>query len=106
MTKPESEKTGGQRRAPNEAKSGQARQTSSGKKRSASWERAADHVGEAFAIIEVEDGLTIAAVDPGMSADEAALRYHGTLIDAGPYKTYDDAYDALEDLLEEREDRD
>ena len=80
-------------------------QSGTGKQRSAGLTRTTSLSGEAFAIIEVEDGLTIAAVDPGTSPEEAALRYHGVLIDPGPYKSYEDAYDALEDLLEERDDR-
>jgi hypothetical protein len=56
-----------------------------------------------FAVIEVEDGLTIVEVMDGQSAEEAAISEGGTLIDPGPYATYEDACDAL-DLLEEDED--
>jgi hypothetical protein len=51
-----------------------------------------------FAIIELEDGLTIVEVKPHQSPEDVALRDGGTLIDPGPYATYDEAVDALADL--------
>jgi hypothetical protein len=57
-----------------------------------------------FAIIEVDDGLTIVELQPGQSAEEVAVREGGVLVDAGPYSSYDDAYDALIELEGEDED--
>jgi len=48
-----------------------------------------------FAIIDSEPGLTVVSVPPGESAEEAALREGGLLVDAGPFDNYDDAYDAM-----------
>ena len=57
-----------------------------------------------FAIIEVDDGLTIVELTPGQKPEEAALREGGTLIDPGPYSTYEDAYDAMVELEGDEED--
>jgi hypothetical protein len=56
-----------------------------------------------FAIIETDAGLTVAQVSPETSAEEAAVISSGRLVDPGPYKSFDDAYDAM--LALSREDR-
>lgn len=56
-----------------------------------------------FAIIEVDDGLTIATIQPGQSAEEAATAQGGVLIDPGPFGTYEEAYDAMMNLGEEED---
>ena len=56
-----------------------------------------------FAIIELEDGLTIVEVKPHQTPEDAALKEGGTLIDPGPYPSYDDALDALAELEAEDE---
>jgi hypothetical protein len=56
-----------------------------------------------FAIIEVEDGMTVVELKPHQTPEDAALKEHGTLIDPGPYKSYDDALDALAELEAEDE---
>jgi hypothetical protein len=56
-----------------------------------------------FAIIELEDGLTIVEVKPHETPEDAALREDGTLVDPGPYSSYDDAVDALAELETEDE---
>ena len=48
-----------------------------------------------FTVIENDNGLLVVAVESGETADEAAVRYNGVVVDEGPYKTYDDAYDAM-----------
>ena len=59
-----------------------------------------------FAIIEVEDGLTVTEVLPGQSADDAAASEGGVLVDPGPFESYEEAMDALTNLEEEgHEDR-
>ena len=51
-----------------------------------------------FAIIEIEDGLTIVEVKAHETAEDVAQREGGTVVDAGPFPSYDDALDALADL--------
>ena len=59
-----------------------------------------------FAIIELDDGLTIVELQPQQSPEEAAAREGGVLVDPGPYSTYEDANDALTDLEAQEEERD
>jgi hypothetical protein len=58
-----------------------------------------------FAIIEVDDGLTIVELEPGQNAEEAAVSHAGVLVDPGPYPSYEEASDALI-ALETGEDED
>jgi hypothetical protein len=48
-----------------------------------------------FSIIETEGGLTVAELEPGTLPDDAAVKHGGVVVDPGPYKTYEDAYDAM-----------
>lgn len=48
-----------------------------------------------YIIIEVEDGFTVASVPEGSTAEEVAKDADGTLIDSGPYPTYQAAEDVL-----------
>ena len=57
-----------------------------------------------FAIVEVEDGLTVVELRRRQSPEDAALYQGGTLVDPGPYLSYDDACDALNELQYEDED--
>lgn len=60
-----------------------------------------------YCIVETDDGLTIVEQLAGMTAEDAAEHVGGILIDAGPYHSYDDAFDTLAELDEEEEhDRD
>jgi hypothetical protein len=59
-----------------------------------------------FAIIEVDDGLAVAEFEPGLLPEEVAAKHGGTLIDPGPYKSYEDAYDAMVAIQAEEEDED
>lgn len=56
-------------------------------------------------IIEVDDGLTIVEISPGESAAEAALAAGGVLVDAGPFHSYEEANDALDQLEPENQER-
>jgi hypothetical protein len=56
-----------------------------------------------FAIIEVEDGLTVVELRRGQAPEDAALNQGGTLVDPGPYPSYEDACDALNQLQAEDE---
>jgi hypothetical protein len=58
-----------------------------------------------FAIIEIDDGLTIATIQPGQTPEEAATGQDGVLVDPGPYATYEDAYEALCELEGEEDER-
>jgi hypothetical protein len=56
-----------------------------------------------YQIIEIDDGLTVAETPSGVAAEEVAMARGGILIDPGPYKTFEDAYDAMLALQEEEE---
>ena len=59
-----------------------------------------------FAVIEIDDGLTVIEVLPGQSPDDAALAEGGVLVDPGPYHNYEDACDAMDQLeIDVEEDR-
>jgi hypothetical protein len=51
-----------------------------------------------FAIIEVDDGFEVIEVLPGQSAEDAAAAEGGVLVDPGPYSSYENANDALDQL--------
>lgn len=51
-----------------------------------------------YCIIETDDGWTVAEHPQDGTAEEAAHRLGGTVIDPGPYDSYEDACDALEAL--------
>lgn len=57
-----------------------------------------------YLIIENEQGLEVVEQDEKSTPEETASEHGGILIDAGPYKSYDDAYDALLALQQEDED--
>jgi hypothetical protein len=60
-----------------------------------------------YELIETEEGLAVAEIMPGTTAEEAASRRGGMLIDPGPYETYEDAYEALMALkMDEEEELD
>lgn len=48
-----------------------------------------------FIVIENDEGLLVIGVDEGQTAEAAALARGGEVVDAGPYRRYDDAYDAM-----------
>jgi hypothetical protein len=56
-----------------------------------------------YAIIELEDGLTVVELHPSESAGEAAASRGALLIDPGPYSSYEEACDALDDLQYDEE---
>jgi hypothetical protein len=57
-----------------------------------------------FAIIEIEDGLTIVEVQPDENPEDVAVKNGGALVDPELYPTYEEANDALIDLQAEDED--
>lgn len=53
----------------------------------------------AFAIIELDDGFEVVEVLTGQSPEDVvAAAEGGKLVDPGPYFSYDDANDALDQL--------
>jgi len=58
-----------------------------------------------FVIIEVDDGLTVVELPAGADPEAVATDHGGVLVDAGPYRSYEDACDALADLEDEEEDQ-
>jgi hypothetical protein len=56
-----------------------------------------------FAVIEVEDGLTVVELPPGENPEVTAANHGGTLVDPGPFATYEDACDAMIELKYEDE---
>lgn len=58
-----------------------------------------------YEIIETDAGLMVAELEPGMLPEDAAVRHGGVVVDPGPYKTYEEAYDAVL-ALEAEEDED
>ena len=56
-----------------------------------------------FAVVEIDDGLTIIEVLPGQSPEDAAISEGGILVDPGPFRTYEEASDALDQLEAENE---
>ena len=48
-----------------------------------------------YAIIETEAGLTVTEMKHEGRPEDEALRSGGVVVDPGPYRTYDDAYDAM-----------
>ena len=59
-----------------------------------------------YAVIETDAGLTVAQYEPGASPEDAAEKQGGIVADPGPYKTFDDAYDAMLAIQEEEEEPD
>lgn len=48
-----------------------------------------------YIIIETDDGLTVVELPAGKTAREVATAAGGTLVDEGPYRSYEDACDAM-----------
>lgn len=57
-----------------------------------------------FAIAEVDDGYTIIELAADENAEDAAARQGGTLVDAGPYDSYERACDAFDELESNKDD--
>ncbi|NLX99762.1 MAG: hypothetical protein GXY83_27005 [Rhodopirellula sp.] len=56
-----------------------------------------------FAILEIEEGLTVAELAPSEPAETAARARGGVVVDRGPYSDYQEAYDAMLALNDEIE---
>ncbi|TWU27626.1 hypothetical protein [Bythopirellula polymerisocia] len=50
----------------------------------------------AFVIIDNDDGLVVAKVEEGQTGEQVAVANAGVLIDAGPFSSYEDAFDAMQ----------
>ncbi len=51
-----------------------------------------------YALAETDDGYTVIQFAEGETAEDAAVRESGVLVDPGPYMSYEEAYDSLEQL--------
>lgn len=54
-----------------------------------------------YCIIETDDGWTIAEIPTERTAEDVAGQFGGSVIDPGPYDSYEDASDAIVSLQEE-----
>jgi hypothetical protein len=60
-----------------------------------------------YEVVETDDGLSVVAIEPGVTPEEAAAGHGGILVDPGPYEGYEEACDALTALKrDEGEDTD
>jgi len=57
-----------------------------------------------YEIVETDAGWMVAELEPGKLPEDAALRHGGVVVDPGPYKTYEEAYDAVLALEAEEDD--
>lgn len=48
-----------------------------------------------YELIETNEGMTVVEIPTGNTAEEAARQQGGVIVDAGPFTSYEDAYDAL-----------
>jgi hypothetical protein len=51
-----------------------------------------------YEIVETYEGLEVAEIPTGMTPGEAARRCRGSVIDPGPYESFDEAYDVMMSL--------
>jgi hypothetical protein len=56
-----------------------------------------------YQIIEIDQGLAVAELEPGVLPEVAAERSGGVVVDPGPYRSYEEAYDAMVVLEDEEE---
>jgi hypothetical protein len=59
-----------------------------------------------YAIIETDEGMGVAELKSGLSAEQTAEAQGGQVVDPGPYTDYEEAYDALMALGEDEEESD
>jgi hypothetical protein len=57
-----------------------------------------------YEIVETDEGLTVAEFDQGVLPEDAAAQVGGTVVNAGPFESYGEAYDALLSLAEAEDD--
>lgn len=48
-----------------------------------------------FIVIETDAGLQVAGVESQETPDDVATHHRGVIVDRGPYKTHEEAYDAM-----------
>ena len=56
-----------------------------------------------YEIVETDVGLTVAELEPGMLPEDAAVKAGGVVVDAGPFHSFDEAYDVMISLEDEEE---
>ena len=58
-----------------------------------------------YIVIENDSGLRVAELEAKETAEEAARKHSGVIVDPGPYHSYEDAYDALMLVPEDERER-
>ena len=58
-----------------------------------------------YIVIETEEGLDVAEVAEGKTAEDAAAAAQGVIIDPGPHKSFEDAREAMLQIPEDEEER-
>lgn len=58
-----------------------------------------------YIVIENDQGLRVADVPSGKSAADVATILQGVIVDFGPYKSYEDAYDAMMQIPDDEKER-
>jgi hypothetical protein len=58
-----------------------------------------------YIVIETESGLTVAEVPADKTAEQVATASAGVIVDPGPYKSFDDAHDAMQMLPSDEKER-
>lgn len=59
-----------------------------------------------FIIVEVADGLAIVEMTPGQAAEDVAFANNGFLVNEEVYSSYEDANDALANIVIEEDEED
>lgn len=59
-----------------------------------------------FAVIETDSGLAVMRVPPHATVEDAAAQQGGSIVDPGPFDSYDEAYDAMLAIPDEDDEQD
>jgi len=51
-----------------------------------------------FIIVENDSGLSVVQVSPGETHEDAAVRNQAVVVDSGPYHSYEQAYEAMQQV--------
>ncbi len=58
-----------------------------------------------YAVIETDAGLRVVQLESAGRPEVAAEKHGGVIVDPGPYKSFDEAYDAMLALQDEEEEQ-
>lgn len=59
-----------------------------------------------FAVIETDFGLAVMRIPPNVTVEDVAAEQGGSIVDPGPFDSYDEAYDAMLAVPDEDDERD